>query len=100
MRLTPDQHDTIMRVVRDHAGEGAAVFLYGSRVQDDRRGGDVDLLVQASRAIVPMQQSTLHARLEEALRLPVDISFIDARRGMTRFQKMAAAQALPLGTAR
>jgi predicted nucleotidyltransferase len=45
MRLTPDQHETIMRAVRDHAGEDAAVFLYGSRTQDDRRGGDVDLLV-------------------------------------------------------
>ena len=100
MRLTPDQHETIMRAVRDHAGEDAAVFLYGSRTQDDRRGGDVDLLVRSPHAIDPMRQAALHARLEEALLLPVDISFIDARRGMTRFQKLAVARALPLGVAR
>jgi predicted nucleotidyltransferase len=100
MRLTPDQHDTIMRVVRDHAGEEADVFLYGSRTQDDRRGGDVDLLVHSPHVIDTMRQAALHAQLEEALRLPVDISFVDARRGMTRFQKLVAAQALPLGAAR
>jgi hypothetical protein len=47
-----------------------------------------------------MRQAALHARLEEALLLPVDISFIDTRRGMTRFQKLAVARALPLGVAR
>lgn len=97
MRLTPDQHETIMRVVRDHAGADATVFLYGSRTQDDRRRGDVDLLVRSADPIDPLRQATLLARLEEALLLPVDISFVDARRGMTRFQKLAAAQAVPLG---
>lgn len=96
MRLTPDQHQAIIRAVRDHAGEDAVVFLYGSRTQDDRRGGDVDLLVQSPHAIDAMRQAALHARLEEALLLPVDISFIDTRRGMTRFQRLAAARAVPL----
>lgn len=100
MRLTPRQRDMIMRAVRDHAGEDAAVFLYGSRTQDDHRGGDVDLLVQSPRAIDAMRQAALHAQLEESLFLPVDISFVDPQRGMTRFQKLAAAHALPLGVAR
>jgi hypothetical protein len=42
----------------------------------------------------------VHARLEEELLLPVDVSFIDPRLGMTRFQKLAATQALPLEAAR
>jgi uncharacterized protein len=100
MRLTPEQHERILMIVREHAGADAAVLLYGSRTHDDRRGGDVDLLVQSPHAIDLKRQAALHARLEEELLLPVDISFIDTRRGMTRFQKLAAAQALPLEVAR
>jgi len=54
----------------------------------------VDLLIRASHEIDLKQQAELHVRLERELLLPVDISFIDARQGMTRFQKLAAAQAL------
>ncbi len=100
MRLTPDQRERIVRIICESAGDDAAVWVYGSRIQDDRRGGDVDLLVRPSHAIDLKQQAMLHARLEEELRLPVDISFIDPQRGMTRFQKLAAAEALPLEMAR
>lgn len=100
MRLTPDQRERIVRIVRANAGEDAVVWLYGSRTHDDRRGGDVDLLIRAADAIDLKQQAQLHARLEAELLLPVDISFIDARQGMTRFQKLAAAQALPVEVAR
>lgn len=100
MRLTPGQRDTIVRLVREHAGDDASVWLHGSRTQDDRRGGDVDLLVRCPRGIDLLKQAALHARLEAELLLPVDISFIDTRRGMTRFQKLATARALPVETAR
>ena len=100
MRLTPDQRERIVRIVREHAGDDAAVWLYGSRTHDDRRGGDVDLLIRATREIDLRQQAELHARLEAELLLPVDISLIDSRQGMTRFQKLAAAQALPVEVAR
>jgi predicted nucleotidyltransferase len=72
------------------------LWLYGSRTRDDCRGGDVDLLIGAAHEIDLKQQAELHARLEGELLLPVDISFIDWRQGMTRFQKLAAAQALPV----
>ncbi|MFM8707558.1 MAG: nucleotidyltransferase domain-containing protein [Planctomycetia bacterium] len=100
MRLSPAQRERILRIVRESAGIDASVWLYGSRIHDDRRGGDVDLLVQSSLAIDVQRQAAMHARLEEELLLPVDISFIDPRLGMTRFQKLAATQALPLEAAR
>jgi predicted nucleotidyltransferase len=99
MRLTSDQRERIVRIIRAQAGDEAAVWLYGSRTHDDRRGGDVDLLIRASHEIDLKQQAEVHAQLERELLLPVDISFIDSRQGMTRFQKLAAAQALPVEAA-
>jgi len=46
MRLNPDQ----VQVIRDAAnaafGRGTAVWLFGSRVNDAKRGGDIDLVVE------------------------------------------------------
>lgn len=46
MRLSTDQIAHIREVVRQEAGPAARVRLFGSRLDDTRRGGDVDLLVE------------------------------------------------------
>ena len=48
MRLHPDQIENIREVVltRDPA---ARIFLFGSRVDDQQRGGDIDLLVLSQK---------------------------------------------------
>lgn len=46
MRLTDDQITALHLLTRDIAGEEARVLLFGSRLRDDARGGDVDLLVE------------------------------------------------------
>lgn len=96
MRLTPEQRGRIVRIVRDKAGPDASVWLYGSRTSDGSRGGDVDLLIRGSRAIDVGAQAEIHARLERDLSLPVDVTFIDPDRGMNRFQRLAAANAVPV----
>ena len=96
MRLTPEQRGRIVRIVRDHAGADASIWLYGSRTSDGSRGGDVDLLIRGSRAIDVGEQAEIHARLERELSLPVDVTFIDPDRGMNRFQRLAAANAVPV----
>lgn len=51
MRLTPDQ----ARLVRQNAqrifGAGARVYLFGSRVDDDQRGGDIDIYIETDKQI-------------------------------------------------
>lgn len=46
MRLTSAQVDFIKSTARAVVGEGARVVLFGSRVSDEAKGGDVDLLVE------------------------------------------------------
>jgi len=46
MRLKENDRAQIKKIVFDIAGEEAKVFLFGSRVEDSKAGGDVDLLVQ------------------------------------------------------
>lgn len=45
MRLTVHEVETIREVALRVAGVGARVWLYGSRLLDDMKGGDIDLLV-------------------------------------------------------
>ena len=51
MRLTPVQIDTIKSTAQAVLGEGAQVTLFGSRVDDDKKGGDVDLMVEVDQAV-------------------------------------------------
>jgi predicted nucleotidyltransferase len=46
VRLTNEQRETILRVVAEIAGPQARTRLFGSRVDDSKRGGDIDLLVE------------------------------------------------------
>ena len=46
LRLTKHQRATIKALVIEVFGSGALVWLFGSRVDDCRRGGDIDLLIE------------------------------------------------------
>jgi predicted nucleotidyltransferase len=46
MRLTSDQVLTILGTASRLSGEDAVVYLFGSRLDDRARGGDVDLLIE------------------------------------------------------
>lgn len=47
MRLTDEQRQAIREEVQRHFGAHAQAFLFGSRVRDDLRGGDIDLYIEA-----------------------------------------------------
>ena len=71
MRLTPDEIEIIRSSARRHFGEGCTVRLFGSRVDDTLRGGDIDLHIvaetteQADLKHEAAFQSELAARWEE-----------------------------------
>lgn len=46
MRLTPHEATAIRHAVAEITGKHAKVALFGSRVHDELRGGDIDLLIE------------------------------------------------------
>lgn len=56
MRLSERHRQAVLGVVAETCGPDARVRLFGSRVDDTRRGGDVDLLVE-----LPYDPDDVHA---------------------------------------
>lgn len=50
MRLSKREIEAILQVAEDIYGTDVKVYLFGSRVDDSRRGGDIDLLVRTTSA--------------------------------------------------
>ena len=65
MRLTKAEHQAIRQAVTEVDPE-ASIYLFGSRANDNARGGDIDLLI-ISRKICLMDKLTVLARLHQVL---------------------------------
>lgn len=96
MRLTEDEQSVIKRIVAGTFGDDAVLWLFGSRVDDAKRGGDVDLYV------VPVQQDGLFekrvacmGKLETALPYPVDLVVREPGRDLPIY-RIALAQGVRL----
>lgn len=73
MRLSTTQQQDILQATRQNFGTDARVWLFGSRVDDTRRGGDVDLYVETEQRISPMSVLLCKMAIEERLDLHVDL---------------------------
>lgn len=73
MRLTPAQVSIIRHAASEVAGLEARVWLYGSRLDDARRGGDVDLLVESTPPMGLRERARMKWLLEQRLGLAVDV---------------------------
>ena len=80
MRLSKNQIEVIRRTVREVFGAEADVKLFGSRANDDARGGDIDLLVEMPTIVVEPERKTLQLVARLQLRLgdqPIDVLLLD-----------------------
>jgi predicted nucleotidyltransferase len=74
MRLTDDEQDSIKRIIAKVFGDGAQILLFGSRTDDSKRGGDVDLyVIPTARDSLFDKRVTCLGQLERVLSYPVDL---------------------------
>jgi predicted nucleotidyltransferase len=93
MRLSSQQCAKIREIVERIAGSGVGIFVFGSRVDDAQRGGDVDLILETSGHLDLRQASRITAQLETSLQLPFDVVAVTRGCVLTPFQTMARARA-------
>lgn len=98
MRLSETEIAGIKDAVAEVFGPDAVVRLFGSRVDDTKKGGDIDLLIE-----VPEGRDTLanEARLAVALERrigerKVDMLFVEPGRPLGAFERIALAEAVLL----
>ena len=98
MRLTADQAEVIRTAVREVYGEDSRLWLFGSRVDDTRRGGDIDLLVRpdSGGGYALMDKIRLLGKLERGLgerKIDIVIETPDDQRAIV---KIAHERGIPL----
>jgi predicted nucleotidyltransferase len=94
MRLSPEQASVIRDAIAREFSPDARVWLFGSRVDDRRRGGDVDLYVETDSPDL-LRELQCKIALEDALDLHVDL--IVARPGDARpIAEIARIEGIPL----
>jgi uncharacterized protein len=98
MRLTATQRNAIQRIAKKHFGDNVQVFLFGSRTDDRRKGGDIDLLIKADKELM-----TYKARLLFLVDLKleigdqkIDVVFDKSVENQGYFLKQIKEQSIPL----
>lgn len=67
MRLSTSQHQAIKKYFLEVFKEGQ-IYLFGSRVDESKRGGDIDLYIQTSN-----RQNLMHKKLDFLVKLKKEI---------------------------
>ena len=96
MRLTLDQIDSVLTAVRTTISGGPTVRVYGSRLDDSARGGDLDLIVESDDEHGLMDRAGLKLAIEDSIQLPVDVMLVRRGQKRTAFQELAFAASRPL----
>ena len=100
MRLSSKVRDVIREAVREVYGPEAVVRLFGSRVHDHLRGGDIDLHVEADSIgpeRFPSRRTKLWAMLQQRLgEQRIDIVVADPRRHDRAIDRLARRDGVAL----
>ena len=63
MRVKKEQIDLIIKTVKSSIDD-ASVYLFGSRVDDSKRGGDIDIFLSTEKEVSLSDKIAILARLE------------------------------------
>ncbi len=73
MRISDNQRKIILESTQKCFGEDVQVRLFGSRVDDAKKGGDIDLYVEPQKIMSALQYAHTRRILEDALEIKVDL---------------------------
>ena len=96
MRLNAEQKEAIREVVLSLAGENAQTMVFGSRLDDTRRGGDIDLMIESDRKLGSLDKARIKMQLEGRIGLPVDVLIHTRGSSLTPFQCIALESGVAL----
>ncbi|SMP66149.1 Nucleotidyltransferase domain-containing protein [Desulfonatronum zhilinae] len=95
MRLSPREQATISQLAKQFFGTSSSVILFGSRVDDCKRGGDIDLLIQLNEPVADQYKRKLQFRA--ALKHAIGDQKIDVVLADTTDARGIVQQALATG---
>lgn len=95
MRLNSKEITSIRHILGelDPAGQ---IYLFGSRVDDSRKGGDIDIFLNASRIIELKTQLTIQYRLTTACNTHVDLLVKNPNQSMQPIHEIALETGIKL----
>lgn len=89
MRLKTEQIINIIEIVQAITHHPFQIRLFGSRLDDEAKGGDVDLLIETPHLLGLLQKAQLKNALESRLNLPVDLLIVQTGQKLSPFQQIA-----------
>jgi predicted nucleotidyltransferase len=99
MRLTQNQIDTITQLAKEYFGLSAKVYLFGSRVDNTKRGGDIDILIKSSNKSLLTLKNKMLFLVNLKLRLgdrQIDVVFDKKDTNNNHFLKSIKKQCIEL----
>jgi predicted nucleotidyltransferase len=85
MRLDFQEIQNVRTAVETIVGSGSEIRFFGSRLDDSKRGGDLDLLIESDVAVDALTRADMKWSLEEKLDLPVDSIFLEKGKKCSAF---------------
>jgi predicted nucleotidyltransferase len=89
MRLKTEQITMIVEIIQAVTQQATKIWVFGSRLDDGAKGGDVDLLIETPHLLGLLQKAQLKNALEMRLNLPVDLLMVQQGQPLSPFQQMA-----------
>jgi predicted nucleotidyltransferase len=99
MRLSQQTQQIIRETVREVFGSEANVKVFGSRINDDARGGDIDLLVELPTITADIERKTIQLTARLQLRIgdqPIDVLALDPSTPRQSIHEQAAMTGIDL----
>lgn len=98
MRLSSQERDIIVTNVHKYIAEDAKVWLFGSRCDDSKSGGDIDLYIESDPITKPLESRIyLKIALQDALGYQkIDLVYHDREREMQPIHEIAKTEGILL----